>query len=127
MNIYHGTTKKLAELIIKSKILKAGNYGDGPGVCLNIQQAMQYADSKCNLQGIDSRRSGRVIVFEGLPAQLLNTASKSTDVDSFTLNDEFKEPSKGLHFVHAKVLTMTEAEELAKITKVKVYDENEEN
>jgi hypothetical protein len=117
MTIYHGTDKESAEKIVAERILKGDRNIFGPGICLTIGRALNYSAIKCFKHGRNARSLGRIIMIEGLPSHILNNASKDgsngfSKNEAFTLNNEFGNPSKGLHFQNVKVLTIKEAQRL---------------
>lgn len=116
MTIYHGTDKESAEKIDVEKILRGDRKTFGPGVCLTIERALNYSVIKCGHRGIHARSIGRIIVIKGLPAQILNNATKDA-LDAYTLNDEFGKPLNGLHFQHMEILSIKEAQDLLSFEK----------
>lgn len=110
MTIYHGTDEESAEKIKAEKILKGSN---GPGIALTLERALEYAIAKCEKEGLPKYK-GRIVVIDNIPGQILNTASKHLP-EGFTLNDEFRNPSKGLHLQNVKTMTIKDAEHYAAI------------
>lgn len=110
MTIYHGTDAKSAEKILASNVL-VGSLLSGPGVCLNVEQAVEYAERRA-LKVENSRRNSKVIIIEGLPQQLLNNATKSELPDTYSLNDELGHPALKLPFTKVKIMSIRDAEAL---------------
>lgn len=115
MTIYHGTDQKSAKKIQEEQILK-GEFG--PGICLTIERALEHSAARCEKNGLNFKTMGCIVVIEGIPGQILNNASKHSD-ESFILNDEFGNPSVGLHLQRVKIMSIKDAEHLA------MYEKNE--
>lgn len=122
MTIYHGTDARSAEKIVASKAL-VGTLTAGPGVCIKIEQAIEYAGERSMLVE-KSRRNAKVVVIEGLPDQLINNASKSTLSETYTLNDELGKPAVSLPFTKIKIMSIKDAEALCNYKKIKIYNED---
>lgn len=105
MKIYHGTDQESANKIKKSKFLKGST--QGPGICLNLKQALNYALIKTG----NVNYKGVIIVIEDITDKILDNATKDAP-DSFTLNDEFGNPSKGLPVQIIKIISIDDAQRL---------------
>lgn len=104
ITIYHGTDKNSADQIKYDGIIKGEK---GPGVCLTIESAMEYALLKA--KSVDE---ARVVVVEKVTSKILNNAKKSAKKESFVLMDEFGNPSNGFYVQHVRVLNWQSAESL---------------